>query len=140
MGTQPNKKHRPVGWRFVQLVCVVIVVRGVGRTWVALDAIEQFRALTYSPPLALYTAYNMWWSVVFASVLVLLWQRRLRPDYLIGVVFLLALSDTLWTLAFVPENYERARLPFNLLLWLLLLCALYLITRRDAFLRFAIKE
>lgn len=140
MGIQPNKQSRPFGWRFLQLGCAVIVLRGVGRVWVALTALDRYQSLEHTPPIALYSVYNMGWSLVFGWVLLQLWQRKLLRWQLWGCLVALVVSDTVWTLSFVPDNYEQQRLPFRIGVWLFVLSILYLMTRRDAFSDFATRR
>jgi hypothetical protein len=118
----------------------MVIIRGVGRVWVALDNLERYQSLAYTPPIALYVGYNLMWSLAFAGLLLSMWHGRLMRWYLWGGLIGLMVADTLWALGTFPENYERTRLPFVGLVWLLLFSILYLMIRREAFASFATRR
>ena len=118
MATKPadNRLYRPFGFRLIFSETMILSMRGGGRIWVVIDQYERYQSLESSPPLALYIAVNLLWSILFALMVFGLWKRRRWINsWLWKILLAFGLFSVGWFWTFAQSTYDRDRFPFLLI-------------------------
>lgn len=133
MAIQHRKIKRPAGWRLIWFISLVIAIRGIGRIGLVAGNAQQYQLLTHAPPLYIYVLYNFLWSIVFIVVIVGLSGRYAYITHVWWGFSSFAVAELWWNLVFVPDNYDRQRLPFLIFVWVILLALILIVAKRPAF-------